>query len=88
MGQTIKQTCRVKLMRYKLTGISWVWKRKSGWDLYLVLSSSMLSDTSLPCLPACPMGLRCGVFSPGWGTSQKALGFAAINTFIQPVILN
>lgn len=39
-------------------------------------------------LPACPVGLRCGAFRAGWGTSQKALGFAAINTFIQPVILN
>lgn len=38
--------------------------------------------------PACPMGLRCGAFREGWGASQKALGFAAINTFIQPVILN
>lgn len=34
------------------------------------------------------MGLRCGAFRAGWGASQESLGFAAINTFIQPIILN
>lgn len=42
----------------------------------------------LPSQPVCPVGLRCGAFRVGWGVSQKVLGFAAINTFIQPVILN
>lgn len=71
MGQTINQTtCRVKMMRYKLTGISWVWKGSLDGIISGPLALGALWYL-LPCRLPAQWASGVGTFGPDGAQARK-----------------